>query len=82
MSIDTNVGIVIENLRKEKNISWDELSKTAGISRNYIFRLRRGVNERRNNRPVNPSLKVMLDIADALEISRKEFLQQCGYIEE
>ena len=74
------VGIVLERLRKELNISWTELSEKTGVSRCYLFKLRKGI-DGRSNKPLNPTIAVLVNISDALEISRKEFLQQCGYIE-
>ncbi|MCL2851980.1 MAG: helix-turn-helix domain-containing protein [Defluviitaleaceae bacterium] len=75
------MGIMIERLRSERSISWTELSERTGISRCYIHKLRKGIDER-SGRPINPSIKTLQDIADALEVSRREFLQLCGYIEE
>jgi len=80
MSSDYKVGIVLERLREERNISWTELSKKMGISRCYLYKLRRGV-DARSGKPISPTINILLDIADALGISRAEFLRQCGYIE-
>jgi len=80
MGLDYKVGIVLERLREERNISWTELSKKMGVRRCYLYKLRRGV-DARSVKPISPTISILLDIADALEISRAEFLRQCGYIE-
>ena len=81
MYSDYRVGEVLECLRSERDISWTEFSKMTGISRCYMYRLRNGV-DKRTNKPISPTIQTLVDIADALGVSRKDFLQQCGYIEE
>ena len=52
---------VIKEIRKKKNITVYNLSKTTGIARTYLLELE-------NNKKFNPSLSVMYKIANALEV--------------
>jgi len=74
------LGYVLWKLKHERGFTWTELAQKAGISRAYLYKLLDGVDPR-SGKPSYPTIKVLIDIADALEISRIEFLRQCGYIE-
>ena len=80
MNNDNKLGQTIEKLRRERNISWAALAKKSGVSRVYLHRLLAGLDPR-SRKPVNPSILVLLSLADAFEVSRTEFLQQCGYLD-
>lgn len=56
---------VIRQVRKNKNISLSELSRRTNISRAYLFDLE-------NNRRFNPTLKILSDISEALEVNIKD----------
>lgn len=56
---------VIKQLRRNKNISLSELSRRTNISRAYLFDLE-------NNRRFNPTLKILSDISEALEVNIKD----------
>lgn len=56
---------VIRQVRKNKNISLSELSRRTNISRAYLFDLE-------NNRRFNPTLKILSDISEALEVNLKD----------
>ena len=56
---------VIKQVRKNKNMSLCELSRKTNISRAYLFDLE-------NNRKFNPTLKILYDIAEALEVNIKD----------
>lgn len=64
MTIEKQLGMRIRFLRKQKNLSIEDLSLEAGVNRNYLSDLERGVR--------NPSLKVLSRIAKALKISISE----------
>lgn len=55
----------IKNIRLSKKITLYELSKLTGLSRTYIRNLE-------NNKNVNPTLKSLNDIANALEVNIKD----------
>lgn len=55
----------IREVRKNKKISLKMLSKNTGISRAYLYDLE-------NNRRTNPSIKILLDIAESLNVNIKE----------
>lgn len=56
---------VIKDLRKSKNISQYKLSQITDISRTYIRNLE-------NNNKCNPSMHILLLIAEALEVNVKD----------
>ena len=55
----------IKNVRKNKGISLRKLHEMTGISRAYLFDLE-------NNRRTNPSLAILENIANVLEVNIKE----------
>ena len=64
MTIEKQLGMRIRFLRKQRNLSIEDLSLEAGVNRNYLSDLERGMR--------NPSLKVLSRIAMALKISISE----------
>ena len=64
MTIEKQLGMRIRFLRKQRNLSIEDLSLEAGVNRNYLSDLERGMR--------NPSLKVLSRIARALKISISE----------
>ena len=55
----------IKEIREKKNISLNLLSKSTKISRPYLFDLE-------NNRKTNPTLQILLKIANVLDVNVKE----------
>lgn len=64
MTIEKQLGMRIRFLRKQQNLSIEDLSLEAGINKNYLSDLERGTR--------NPSLKILSRIARALKISISE----------
>ncbi len=64
MTIEKQLGMRIRFLRKQRNLSIEDLALEAGVNKNYLSDLERG--ER------NPSLKILSKIAVALKISISE----------
>lgn len=65
------LGILAENvrsLRKEVGLSQEELAFECDIDRTYISKLERGI--------ANPSLLVLLKIADILKVEIKNLLNK------
>ncbi|MFA6754941.1 MAG: helix-turn-helix transcriptional regulator [Bacilli bacterium] len=60
-SVNKQLGLRIYYLRKEINISQEELSFRADINKNYLSDLERGVR--------NPTLKVLNKIANGLKVT-------------
>ena len=58
------IVFVIKEIREKKSITLYELSKKTGISRTYLRELE-------NNKKVNPSMEVLRNIANALEVNVK-----------
>lgn len=59
------VVFVIKEIRLKKNISLRRLSLMTNISRTYLRELE-------NNKRVNPTLRILSDIAEALEVNIKD----------
>lgn len=57
-------GMTLAKLRKEKNVSQEELAWKAGIGDNQVGRIERSEH--------NPSLKTIIKIAIALEVEVRE----------
>ena len=60
MNVLVQLGMRIRYLRKQKNMSQEDLALECGINKNYLSDLERGTR--------NPTVKVMEKIAKALEI--------------
>lgn len=58
----------VRNLRKEIDLSQEELAFECDIDRTYISKVERGI--------ANPSLLVLLKIADVLKIEIKDLLKK------
>lgn len=59
----------IKNLCKKSNLSFKTLSEKSGISLTYIYELERGSK-------TNPSMETILKLANALEVSISELLDE------
>lgn len=59
------VVFVIKEIRLKKNISLRHLSLMTNISRTYLRELE-------NNKRVNPTIRILSDIAEALEVNIKD----------
>ncbi len=64
MTIEKQLGMRIRFLRKQRNLSIEDLALEAGVNKNYLSDLERGQR--------NPSLKILSKIAVALKISISE----------
>ena len=58
--INLNIELLIKEIRKQKNITLDELSKRSGVSKTHI-------NDIENNRK-EPTLTIAISIAKALNV--------------
>jgi len=61
MDIKQQVGANIAKIRREQNISQEELAFRSGLHRTYISGVERGVR--------NPTITVLSEIAAALKVS-------------
>jgi transcriptional regulator with XRE-family HTH domain len=61
-------GRSIRMLRKQRGLSQEDLAEAAGMSRNYISDIERGVR--------NPGLLVLVDLAKALRVSLRELVEE------
>lgn len=61
MTIYKQFGMRVKYLRTQKGMSQEDLALEAGINKNYLSDIERGAR--------NPTLKIMQEIADALNIN-------------
>ncbi|MCQ2815390.1 MAG: helix-turn-helix domain-containing protein [Bacilli bacterium] len=61
MTIYKQFGMRVKYLRTQKGMSQEDLALEAGINKNYLSDIERGAR--------NPTLKIMQQIADALNIN-------------
>jgi len=80
MNNNNKLGELLKNIAQERQLSLRDFAKILGVSHSYIGKLMVGVDSR-SNKPVSPTIDVLLKIADKLEISRGEFFRQCGYLD-
>ncbi|WP_374580356.1 helix-turn-helix domain-containing protein [Pseudoduganella sp.] len=59
-------GRVLRQLRKKAGLTQEQLALAAGIERNYVSLIERGINQ--------PALKVIFKLAEALGIRPSEML--------
>jgi putative transcriptional regulator len=59
--LNKNIADNLRQIRAKKRISQDELAELCGISQQYICKI--------ENEKVNPSILVLVKIANALEIT-------------
>ena len=67
MNINTQLGMRIKYLRKQKGMSQEDLALESGVNKNYLSDLERG------NR--NPTVKVLAKIAYSLDITLEELFK-------
>jgi transcriptional regulator with XRE-family HTH domain len=65
-------GVLLQNARKNKNLSQEKLAELSGLHRTYISDLERGIR--------NPTLTTIVTVSVALNMTPSELLQglQCG----
>jgi transcriptional regulator with XRE-family HTH domain len=61
-------GLVLQEIRRERNLSQEQLGFDSGYHRNYIGLLERGLK--------SPSLSTIMDIAETLEVPAAEILRR------
>jgi len=60
-------GVVLRALRRERQLSQEDLALESGLQRNYVSLLERGLN--------SASLKTVFKLAKALDVSATEILR-------
>lgn len=58
--IDLHIELLIKEIRKQKNITLDELSKRSGVSKTHINDIENNIKE--------PTLTIAISIAKALNV--------------
>ncbi|MGH1260516.1 MULTISPECIES: helix-turn-helix domain-containing protein [Bacillus] len=74
------LGNIINEYRKEKNLSLREFALRCQLSHSYIDKLEKGIDPR-NGKPVEPTLAVIEQIAKALNKNKSDLLEEIGYLE-
>ena len=80
MNNERTIGSLLKRIAVERKLSFRALSSVLGISERYLDHLlnfEAGGSKKR----VNPEINRLLNMADALEIPRTEFLRLCGYLD-
>lgn len=60
-------GLVLRTLRKKAGLSQEQLALEAGVERNFVSLIERGVNQ--------PTIRVIFKLANALQISPSEIVK-------
>lgn len=68
ISLEGLFGNVLQQLRKEKGFSQEELGLESGYHRTYISMLERGKK--------SPSLKTIFQLAETLDVKPSEFIER------
>lgn len=66
MDIRKRVGINVQKLRQERNLSQEELAFRSGLHRTYISGIERGAR--------NPTVNTLDQLADALDVEPSSLL--------
>lgn len=66
--LPTYFGITLKSLRVERGITQQDLADAAGVERNYIYYLEKGLSE--------PTLGVLMGLAAGLGLSFTEFASE------
>lgn len=70
MDLRKQVGLNVQRIRKEKGWSQEELAFRAGLHRTYVSGVERGIR--------NPTVLVLGQLAEALEVTPSTLLSNCG----
>ena len=76
-----SVSDLLKGIARERGLSLRRLASMLGISHAYVGKLISGINPR-NNKPVNPTINVLIKISAALNISLIDLLHKCGYTDD
>lgn len=60
-------GLVLRTLRKKAGLSQEQLALEAGVERNFVSLIERGINQ--------PTIRVIFKLANALQISPSEIVK-------
>lgn len=60
-------GLVLRRLRKNAGLSQEQLALDAGIERNFVSLIERGINQ--------PTIRIIFKLAGALDTTASELLQ-------
>jgi len=76
-----NLGQVLKDIRKEKNMSLREFSEYLSISHTYLSKLEKstGIDSPGDT---SPTISTLSKIAGALDIELMDFMYDCGYFSE
>ena len=60
-------GLVLRDLRKERGLSQEALALEAGIQRNYVSLIERGINQ--------PTITIIFKLATAMEVKPSQLIE-------
>lgn len=70
-----NFSEILKHERNNQNLTMSDLAKKTNIAQAYISQLESGSR-------LTPTIRILRDIADGLDISLIYILDQCGYLSE
>ncbi|SNT01379.1 Helix-turn-helix domain-containing protein [Micrococcales bacterium KH10] len=74
--VATRFGEVLQSLRAEKGLAQEEVAHRAKLSRNYYQLLEQGLSSRTGRTPANPSLAVLIDLAQAFDTTAERLVAE------
>lgn len=78
--MDNKLGVFLNKIRLEKNLSLRDFADLLGLSHTYLSKIEAGVNSR-NGKPIAPTIDTLIQIANALGLELTELLDISGYIQ-
>lgn len=64
--VKADIAVNLKNIRKSKNIAQERLALESGVDRTFVSKIERGIG--------NPSLEVLLRLANRLDVSVADLL--------
>ena len=80
MEKQNRLGEYLKEISVERNLSLRNFADVIGLSHSYIAKLISGIDPR-TKKKINPSISVLIQIADSLDVSRIDLLRRCGYLD-
>lgn len=62
------LGLRLRRAREEAGLTQEQAAHAAGISRNHLQVIERGLSDRASAKPFNPHLSVLLNLCSALDV--------------
>ena len=80
MEKQNQLGEYLREVANERNLSLRNFADVLGLSHAYIGKLMSGIDPR-SKKKINPSISVVIQIADSLDMPRIDLFRRCGYLD-